>query len=153
MRIEIHLIDGTIVEKNVATAGGQGDDSTLPGSQRKADPIFNRLRSLRNRARRLGVWFSAVRDTERGIINASLLLRRLGNRMRIILERLMYKLQDILRRMALEGLRKLGYTAAKSLVEFFAESPVTVGLLGNDEYVMYIGVRELFLRNLRTVPL
>jgi hypothetical protein len=142
MRIEIHLIDGTIVKTTVIEGSQEEDAKDTREDVEQTDPIFNRLRSLRNRAKRLGLWFSAVGDTERGLINASLLLRRLGRRIRIILEQLSNTLGEKLRAATLDRLRQVGLRAARSLVDFFYPRGVAVGLLNDPEYLLYLGVRE-----------
>jgi len=156
MRREIHLIDGTVLVEeglNLEDAESSVENTYQGGKENRLDPILNTLRSLRSKARRLGVWNSVLEDTERGIINASLLLAKLGRRIRIILEELTHKLKQKLREAVLGGFREMGVSAASSLVSFFSKSTNTAALLSDEGYLVYLGLKEKTLRFLRVQPL
>jgi len=156
MRREIHLIDGTVLVEeglNLEDAESSVENTDQGGKENRLDPIFNTLRSLRTKARRLGVWSRVLEDTERGIINASLLLAKLGRRIRIILEELSLKLKQSLRDAVLNRFREMGATAAAPLVRFFNNSTLTATLLSDSEYLVYLGLRERVAHLLRTQPI
>jgi hypothetical protein len=152
MRREIHLIDGTVLVKQEADPEGAEcivKPEYSAGGDKHLDPILSKLRSLRTKAKRLGVWSSVLVDTERGLVNASLLLTRIGRRIRIILLELSLKLQQRLRDAVLGGLRELGATVASRLVSFFCNTGSTNTLLHDSEYLIYLGLRERAVNHLR----
>lgn len=142
MRIETHLVDGTVIVAD--TQSETGDEAPTHTAAPSVHPILARLRSLRAKARRLGVWRHVLADTERGLVDATLLLGRLGARIQRIIHGLYLKLKNKLREAVLERFRRIGLEAAGRLVEFFK-----VGLLEDGEYLLYCGLRELVLRGLR----
>lgn len=102
-----------------------------------------RLRRLRAKARRLGLWWNALSETERGLVDAALLLSKLGARISRILQKICLKLKDNLRFAALERIRERGLEASRPLVEFFGAAN---RLLCDQEYLLYCGLRELWWR-------
>jgi hypothetical protein len=156
MRREIHLVDGSVlVQEGFNSEGAESpvQPAHSAGGDKKLDPIQSKLRSLRTKARRLGVWNSVLGDTERGIVNASLLLSRLGRRIRIILEELALKLKQELREAVLKGFREAGLNAAAPLVSFFRNTPLCLALTCDSNYLFYLGFRERVSRFLRAQPI
>lgn len=155
MRREIHFIDGSVItmEASQLERTSSPTENTPDGKDARIDPILSRLRSLRTKAKRLGVWNSVLEDTERGIVNASLLLSKLGRRIRIILEELTFKLKQKLREVTLEGFRELGLSAAAPLMNFFRNSAIQVAPADDSGYLFYMGFRERFSHLLRAQPI
>lgn len=136
------MVDGSVVVSEFGEFSVE--DSDKEGRHRLVR-MLARLRSLRSRARRLGVWHAVLEDTERGLVDATLLLRRLGVRLRSLIEKLCFKLERGLRAFTLERLKAAGLRAASTLVEFFNAHR----LLEDEDYLLYLGVRELMARTLR----
>ncbi|MEM0272256.1 MAG: hypothetical protein QW514_06935 [Thermoprotei archaeon] len=152
MRREIHLIDGSIIISEKQASDVENSTTVRSehgGRETPVDPLLSRLRSLKAKARRLGVWQNALTDTERGIISASLLLERIGKRIRIILEELSLKLKQKLRVRVLSGLQELGLEVAAKLVTFFQGPNAKADLLEDADYLIYLGFREQVSRTLR----
>lgn len=155
MRREIHFIDGSVITIEVSHLEhtSPSTEKTPNAKDTHIDPILSRLRSLKTKAKRLGVWNRVLENTERGIVNASLFLSKLGRRIRIILEELTLKLKQRLREVILEGFRKLGLSAAAPLMNFFRNSAFQVAFAYDSSYLFYLGFRERFSRFLRTQPI
>lgn len=148
MRVEVHLVDGTVVFAE-SELGDLGVGGPLLGGQKGVHPMLSRLRGLRAKAKRLGVWRVLLADTERGLVDATLLLRRLGVRLLYLIKHVYLKLELGLRALRLERLRAAGLRAASTLVEFFGAQR----LLCDGDYLLYLGVRELVAQNLRATPM
>ncbi|PSN85246.1 hypothetical protein B9Q02_07130 [Candidatus Marsarchaeota G1 archaeon BE_D] len=107
------------------------------------------LRVLRKKAIRLRLWLSALSDTERGLLNASLCVEKIGLRLRFILSGIVVKLRKIVQEGYFLRLEQLGLESARRLVEFFyGSSEKAKELLQDRWFLRYHGLRMETLKKL-----
>lgn len=81
--------------------------------------LAKRIRLLKRKALRAGVWLTALRDTERGILGAALHLREMGRRIRAVVDQIERKLAEHVRSAYFSRLEELGKPLALATSKFF----------------------------------
>jgi hypothetical protein len=137
----VHRINESLAHNSELPAE---DSARSTREQREKAEVFLMLRSLRQKARRLRLWLTALNDTERGIVNASLTLEThsLGGRLKNILHMLARKLKENLKANYFRQLEEKGAEMIRSTVVFlYGDSRRAQELLRDTWLLRYSGTR------------
>lgn len=122
------------------------------GEARRNAGLIEGVRRLRRKAMRLGIWRTALRDTERAILSASVRLKEVGGRIQAVVAEIALKLGAAVRSGFFARMEQVGLELARSTSEFFwgkvDSSSKTKQVLADRWLLRYLGVRLSFSQNM-----
>ncbi len=131
---------------------GAASGPRVSGEVHKNAGLIEGVRRLRRKAMRLGLWPTALRDTERALLSASMRLKEIGGRIQAVVREIALKLERAVKSGFFARMEQVGAGLARSTSEFFwgkADcSAKTRQVLADLWLLRYLGVSLSFSQNM-----